>query len=193
MNEALTSGDLALWATNRDRRGWYGGDGCYENGGYYHRRGHSGQRATGIALGAVGTAAAVIGIPLALVAAKAMASKAEAMAEGNARMISESNHNIRLLTQGLADEVNARQNHINYERSERIQSNPTTQNYIDLAAGAGAYSGSGSSAGAQAQAAAAALAAQNGGYGWNNAVENMSFVRTIPFSEPKPCCGGCGQ
>lgn len=35
-----------------------------------YKRGHSGQRATGISLGAVGVGLAILGIPLALVAAK---------------------------------------------------------------------------------------------------------------------------
>ena len=52
-----------------------------------YKRGHSGQRATGIALGAVGVGLAILGIPLALVAAKAFASKAEAVANGNSQMI----------------------------------------------------------------------------------------------------------
>ena len=65
-----------------------------------YKRGHSGQRATGIALGAVGVGLAILGIPLALVAAKAFASKAEAMANGNSQMIGETNNLVRTVAQG---------------------------------------------------------------------------------------------
>lgn len=153
---------------------------------YCGKKGHSGQRATGIALGAVGVGLAVLGIPLALVAAKAFASKAEAMANGNSQMIGETNNLVRTVAAGLQMESQNRERAIQIEHSERVQSNPTVQSYIDLAAGAGAYSGSNSASDAQA---AATLAAN--GYMSNPAVENFSFVRTIPYSQPQPCCGGC--
>lgn len=66
-----------------------------------YKRGHSGQRATGIALGAVGVGLAILGIPLALVAAKAFASKAEAVANGNSQMIGETNNLVRTVAARL--------------------------------------------------------------------------------------------
>lgn len=160
----------------------------YGYSNYCGKRSHSGQRATGIALGAVGVGLAVLGIPLAIVAAKAYASKAEAMATGNAQMIGETNSLVRTVAAGLQMESQNRERSIQIEHSERVQSNPTVQSYIDLAAGAGAYSGS--NAASDAQAAATASLAANG-YLSNPAVENFSFVRTIPYSQPQPCCNSC--
>lgn len=148
-----------------------------------YKRGHSGQRATGIALGAVGVGLAILGIPLALVAAKAFASKAEAVANGNSQMIGETNSLVRTVAAGLQMESQNRENAILMERKERVDSTPSVQSYIDLAVGAGAYSGS--SANSQAAATAANV------YANNPAMENFSFVRTIPYSQPQPCCTPC--
>ena len=148
-----------------------------------YKRGYSGQRATGIALGAVGVGLAILGIPLALVAAKAFASKAEAVANGNSQMIGETNSLVRTVAAGLQMESQNRENAILMERKERVDSTPSVQSYIDLAVGAGAYSGS--SANSQAAATAANV------YANNPAMENFSFVRTIPYSQPQPCCTPC--
>lgn len=165
---------LAMRGVSRNDWGGYPQYECYPCN--REKRGHSGQRATGIALGASALGITVLGLPLVVVLAKAFSGKAEAMAESAHSAVRDSNENIRLLTQGLAAEAASRQAdfraersdraiEIRAERTERVQSNPTTQNYIDLAAGAGAYSGSGSNAAAQAAAAAAAYSHGNYGSG----------------------------
>lgn len=172
-----------------NRNGWGDYDEGYRCRGEY-RRGHSGQRATGIAFGAAALGVTIIGLPLVAVIAKAFAGKAEAVAAGAAAGVAETNNLVRMVTAGLQRESENRERSIQIERSERISSNPTTKNYIDIAAGAGAYSGSTSAS--QAQAAAAALAA-NGGFGLNGAVENFGALRVMPVSAPQPCCNPCGQ
>jgi hypothetical protein len=87
----------------------------------YCKRGHSGQRATGIALGAVGVGLAILGIPLALVAAKAFASKAEAMANGNSQMIGETNNLVRTVAAGLQMESQNRENAIQFATFAKSQ------------------------------------------------------------------------
>lgn len=130
-----------------------------------HKDRHSGQRATAIAFGAAAIGLSVIGLPLVAALAKSYSGRAEAMATGAYNAIAQNSENIRLLTTGLANEANARQIDIRTERSERLQSNPTVQSYIDLAAGAGAYSGSGANSASEAASTAAALALQSGSYG----------------------------
>lgn len=173
------------------RNNWGDWDGCGYRGGYDgYRRGHSGQRATGIALGAVGLGVAVIGLPLVAVLAKAFSGKAEAMAAGVANGVTETNNLVRMVAAGLQQESQNRERSIQIERNERVSSNPSLRNYIDIAAGAGAYSGATSNS--QAQAAAAAFAA-NGAFGLNSAIESSNALRVMPVSAPQPCCNPCNQ
>ncbi|MGL5732316.1 MAG: hypothetical protein ACRCX5_14500 [Bacteroidales bacterium] len=73
------------------------------------------------------------------------------------------------------------------ERQERVgNQNIVQKTIVDVAQGS--FAGAGANANATAQALAALI---NGGNGFNNAVENMSFVRTIPYSQPSPCCQPC--
>lgn len=72
------------------------------------------------------------------------------------------------------------------ERQERVGcQNIVQKTIVDVAQGS--FAGAGANATAQAMAALL-----NNGNSFNNAVENMSFVRTIPYAQPQACCNPCG-
>lgn len=98
----------------------------------YSRHGHSGQRATGIALAAGAAGIAIIGLPLVAWLGKAQADKAAAMAAGNQRDID------RLAQYQIAEQE--RQHSINLAGTKTI---------VDVATGgatAGATAGASSNA-----------------------------------------------
>jgi len=100
--------------------------GCYPRTIVENRRGHSGQRATGIALGAAALAAALVvgwGVNQ---ASKARMRAAEQAASGNMKAI-------EMVASTLAQERGSRENWQN-------QHAPTLTQYVDVRAGAGAMS-----------------------------------------------------
>lgn len=168
----MTSGDVALWADARDRRGYGYGEGY----GYYHR-GSRGMAATGIGLAAgLGGGAlllAVAGLWGLNQASKARARGAETTAAAQA-------DTMRMLTGVLTREA-TRQDGVNINVEQTLRS----------LTGASAQGGS-AAANAFANAEAiAAILGNNGGL--NSAVEQIGTLRVTPVSLPKSCCNTCGD
>jgi len=176
-NSFLTSGDLALWDTARtSRAGNYYGDAPCCDRGHYHK-GHSGQRATGIALGASALGIAVFG-GIAIAAGMNAASKARLRAAENA--VAGSNRAIDILAQNALTERQSRETWQNYHA-------PSIRQYVDVSTSAGA--GAGAGAGANAIATAALL---NGNNGINSAVGGCSYLRVARVSGSHLCgCDTC--
>lgn len=139
----------------------------------YSRHGHSGQRATGIALAAGAAGIAIIGLPLVAWLGKANADKAVAMAAGNQRDID------RLAAFQMAE--TERQHSINLAGTKTI---------VDVATG-GATAGATAGASATSNATLDALLALIAGNGTsrNGQVCPQPVALYTPAQPYNPC--GC--
>ncbi len=156
---------------SRNTFGDYESVGCYPRTIIENKRDHSGQRATGIALGAAALGVAfVIGWGVNQ-ASKARMRAAEQAAAGNTKAL-------EIVATTLAQERSSRETWQN-------QHAPTLTQYVDVRAGAGA--GAGSNAISTAEAVAAIL---NGG---NN--NGQVCPKPVALYQPAmPCrCNTCGE
>lgn len=138
----------------------------------YSRHGHSGQRATGIALAAGAAGIAIIGLPLVAWLGKAQADKAAAMARGNQRDID------RLAQYQLAEQE--RQHSINLAGTKTI---------VDVATGgatAGATAGATSTSNATLDALLALIS------GSSNARSGQVCPQPVALYTPAQPYNPCG-